>query len=212
MARTDLTDEAEVKDHLEKLRVIEKELDEQGIRLQSLHKAGEDLLKNVDAVDPAAKEIKTQLKDFDDCWNDIAKQVINRIQQLENSQSKLKEFHSEMDATNEWMDETERLLKTYKIGMDPEEASRLQEKTEIKCEERSKFASKVDRINRLGKDLAGEIDEPSHDAIQEELQPFNNRWSDVSDQLELYSDKGYPQPGNECCFLRIMRKKFGVIH
>lgn len=212
MARTDLTDEAEVKDHLEKLRVIEKELDEQGIRLQSLHKAGEDLLKNVDVGDPAAKEIKTQLKDFDDCWNDIAKQVINRIQQLENSQSKLKEFHLEMDATNEWMDETERLLKTYKIGMDPEEASRLQEKTEIKCEERSKFASKVDRINRLGKDLAGEIDEPSHDAIQEELQPFNNRWSDVSNQLELYSDKGYPQPGNECCFLRIMRKKFGVIH
>lgn len=161
MARTDLTDEAEVKDHLEKLRVsvnhvltsfalcpsprfrqnwdqylkfaltnhltallllpifflfvsfkcietfcgvnlsiltsylyihlfyvyfenqvIEKELDEQGIRLQSLHKAGEDLLKNVDAGDPAAKEIKTQLKDFDDCWNDIAKQVINRIQQV----------------------------------------------------------------------------------------------------------------------------------
>lgn len=63
-------------------QVIEKELDEQGIRLQSLHKAGEDLLKNVDAVDPAAKEIKTQLKDFDDCWNDIAKQVINRIQQV----------------------------------------------------------------------------------------------------------------------------------
>lgn len=63
-------------------QVIEKELDEQGIRLQSLHKAGEDLLKNVDAGDPAAKEIKTQLKDFDDCWNDIAKQVINRIQQV----------------------------------------------------------------------------------------------------------------------------------
>lgn len=169
MARTDLTDEAEVKDHLEKLRVsvnhvltsfalcpsprfrqnwdqylkfaltnpltallllpifflfvsfkciktfcsinvsiltsylyihlfyvyenqvIEKELDEQGIRLQSLHKAGEDLLKNVDAGDPAAKEIKTQLKDFDDCWNDIAKQVINRIQQVKKKKEKFLE-------------------------------------------------------------------------------------------------------------------------
>ena len=57
-------------------------MDEQGIRLQSLHKAGEDLSKNVDKGDPAAKEINTQLKDFDDCWNDIAKQVINRIQQV----------------------------------------------------------------------------------------------------------------------------------
>jgi len=210
MGRTDLSNEEEVKDHLEKLRVIEKELDEQGIRLQSLHKAGEDLLKNVDANDPAAKEINTQLKDFDDCWNDIAKEVINKIQQLETSQSKLREFHSEMDATNEWMDQTEKLLKSFDIKMDPEEASKLQEKTEIKCEERARYAAKVERINRLGKDLAGEIDQPSHDAIQDELQPFNARWSDVSSQLENFSDKGYPQPQNECCFLRIMRKKFGV--
>lgn len=57
-------------------------MDEQGIRLQSLHKAGDDLLKKVDKDDQAAKEINTQLKDFDDCWNDIAKQVINRIQQV----------------------------------------------------------------------------------------------------------------------------------
>lgn len=45
-----------------------------------MHQAGADLLKNVDERDPAAAEINTQLKDFDDCWNDIAKQVINRIQ------------------------------------------------------------------------------------------------------------------------------------
>lgn len=52
------------------------------MRLQSLHKAGEDLQKNVDQSDPAALEIINQLKDFDDCWNDIAKEVINRVQQV----------------------------------------------------------------------------------------------------------------------------------
>ena len=36
-----------------------------------------------------------------------------------------------MDATNEWMDETEKLLKSFDIGMDPEEASKSQEKTEV---------------------------------------------------------------------------------
>jgi len=36
----------------------------------------------VDANEPAAKEINTQLKVFDDRWNDIAKQAINRIQQV----------------------------------------------------------------------------------------------------------------------------------
>ena len=53
------------------------------MRLESLHKAGEDLLKNVDESDPAALEINNQLKDFDDCWNDIAKEVINRIQKVQ---------------------------------------------------------------------------------------------------------------------------------
>jgi len=51
--------------------------------------------------------------------------------QLESSQSKINEFHSEMDATNEWMDETEKLLKSFSVGMEPEEASKLQEKTEV---------------------------------------------------------------------------------
>lgn len=36
-----------------------------------------------------------------------------------------------MDATNEWMDETEKLLKSFSIGMEPEEATKLQEKTEV---------------------------------------------------------------------------------
>jgi len=63
------------------------------------------------------------------------------------------------------MDETKKLLKSFDVKMDPEEASKLQEKTEV---------------------------------------------SDVSTQLENFSDKGYPQPQNECCFLRLMRRKFGV--
>lgn len=36
-----------------------------------------------------------------------------------------------MDTTNEWMDDTEKLLKSFHIGMEPEEASKLQEKTEV---------------------------------------------------------------------------------
>ena len=36
-----------------------------------------------------------------------------------------------MDATNEWMDDTEKLLKSFSVGMDPEEATKLQEKTEV---------------------------------------------------------------------------------
>jgi len=59
------------------------------------------------------------------------KQLYLYFFQLETSQSKINEFHSEMDATNEWMDETEKLLKSFSVGMEPEEATKLQEKTEV---------------------------------------------------------------------------------
>ena len=81
---------------------------------------------------------------------------------------------------------------------------------QIKCEECSLYATKVARINILGKELAGEIDQPSHDAIQEELEPFNARWSDVFNQLDNFSDRGYPQQQNECCFIRVMKSRLGV--
>lgn len=61
----------------------------------------------------------------------VYKQLYIYLFQLETSQSKLNEFHSEMDTTNEWMDETEKLLKSFSIGMEPEEATKLQEKTEV---------------------------------------------------------------------------------
>ena len=38
------------------------------------------MLKKVDEGEPAVREVRTQLKDFDDCWNAIAKQVISRVQ------------------------------------------------------------------------------------------------------------------------------------
>ncbi|XP_048577507.1 dystrophin isoform X2 [Nematostella vectensis] len=212
MGGTDLSDEEEVAKHLDQLKNNEKELDEQGIRLQTLHKTGEDLLRDGDPEDPSTKDIQQQLADFDECWNDLAKQVIERIHTLESSQSKLKEFHEEMAAVSDWMDDVEKIIAQFSPGMDAEAATDLQAKVETKCEERPKFAVRVDRINRLGKDLGGDVDQPSHDAITEELEPFNQRWAKVSEQLENMSDTGYPQRGNECCMVRILRNKLGICH
>lgn len=83
--------------------------------------------------------------------------------------------------------------------------------SQIKCEERPKYAVRVDRINRLGRSLIDEVDENSNDAIQEELQPFNKRWSEISEQLDNYSDKGYPQLQKDgCCLFRVMKNKLGM--
>lgn len=49
------------------------------MKLQDLHKAGDELLRDVNHKDQTSQDIKRQLDEFDECWNDIAKQVIERI-------------------------------------------------------------------------------------------------------------------------------------
>ena len=60
------------------LQKIESELHEQAIQLESLHKAGEDISSNLDPQGKTAGQIQAQLKDFDNCWNDITKRVIQK--------------------------------------------------------------------------------------------------------------------------------------
>lgn len=68
---------------------------------------------------------------------------------------------------------------------------------------------KVDRVNRLGEDVCEILDGPSQKAVKGELQQFNDRWQDVCPALEGFGDKGYPDVnGNECCIVRIMKRKF----
>ena len=79
---------------------------------------------------------------------------------------------------------------------------------QIKLEERPSMKVKVDRVNRLGKDVLEVIDGPSKKSVKEELQEFNDHWQSATASLESYDDKGYPEEGNDCCLIRILKRKF----
>ena len=58
-------------------QVTQKELEEQDLRLKKLHDLGEKLIGKVGEDSPSAEEIRKQLADFDDCWEQVAKRVID---------------------------------------------------------------------------------------------------------------------------------------
>ena len=60
----------------------QKELDEQEQRLQKLRQLGEDLIEESDHDKETTKDIKAQLQDFDDCWNQVAKRVIDEKEKV----------------------------------------------------------------------------------------------------------------------------------
>lgn len=78
----------------------------------------------------------------------------------------------------------------------------------MKLEEKPNMQVKVDRVNRLGKDVCEILDGPSEKAVKGELQEFNDRWQETAAALESYNDKGYPESGGDCCFMRIIKRKF----
>ena len=82
----------------------------------------------------------------------------------------------------------------------------------IKMEERSNMQVKVDRVNRLGRDVCDILDGPSGKAVKGELQEFNDRWQNATAGLESYTDKGYPDAGvNDCCLMKIIKRKFKTL-
>lgn len=60
------------------LQTVEREMFTQGRRLQSLHDTAEQLIRDADYRNSAAKNIRGQLKDFDECWDDINRMVQER--------------------------------------------------------------------------------------------------------------------------------------
>lgn len=81
----------------------------------------------------------------------------------------------------------------------------------IKLDVKPNMQLKVDRVNRLGKNVCEILDGPSQKAVKGELQEFNDKWQDATAALESYSDKGYLDANNECCLLRIIKRKFKTL-
>jgi len=63
-------------------QATQKELEEQEQRLQKLRQLGEDLIEESDHDKETTKDIKAQLQDFDDCWNQVAKRVIDEKEKV----------------------------------------------------------------------------------------------------------------------------------
>ena len=50
--------------------------------MQKLRQLGEDLIEESDHDKETTKDIKAQLQDFDDCWNHVAKRVIDEKEKV----------------------------------------------------------------------------------------------------------------------------------
>jgi len=199
IAQTDITDDEQVKMHLNLLETMEREMETQGTRLGSLHETGEQLIKDADYHNSTAKGIRDQLDDFDGCWADITKSVKERKEMLQDAQSKVKQMGNLMKEVRAWLDEAEDFIKFLREQNDPQKE--IQEKIELKCEEKERNQLKVDEINRLEDALSSNIDKTSDYYMKRVTKPFHKRWNDATMALDRYRNEDYPFIKPDDCFL-----------
>jgi len=212
IGETDITDEQQVKMHLNLLETLTQEMETQGRRLESLHETGEQLIKDAEYHNSTAKGIRDQLEDFDRCWADIVSSIKERRETLEDTQSKIKQMGNLMREVRAWLDDAEKFIKLLREEKDPKEERNIQEKIETKCEERDKNQLKVDEINQLEDAISSNIDKTSNYYMKRVTKPFHKRWNDASTALNAYRDNDYPFIKPDDCFLVKYFKKALVVN
>ncbi|XP_078374994.1 dystrophin-like isoform X3 [Oculina patagonica] len=212
IGQTDITDEEQVKMHLNLLETLEREMETQGTRLESLHETGEQLIKDADYHNSTAKGIRDQLEDFDGCWEEITNSVKERKAMLQDAQSKVKQMGNLMREVRTWLDDAENFIKFLSGQNDPQKENKIQEKIELKCEEKDRNQIKVDEIKSLEDSLGKNIDKTSNHYMKRVTKPFHKRWNDAKIALDRYHNEDYPFVKPDDCFLFKCFKKALVVN
>jgi len=136
--------------------------------------------------------------------------------ELESSKSYLEmrmcDFDKEVQSMNQWMDDSEKLVHSLHVGMDPKEVTKKVQEIKKRCEDIEKQEAKMKHINKLGQEITNEsLDMTTAEGVEVKLQALNTRWRDTKDMLSDYRDKDDEEAAagyRSCCCFQMMTKAF----
>ncbi|XP_028414134.1 dystrophin-like isoform X2 [Dendronephthya gigantea] len=229
-------DEEGMKKQITDLKKLQSELEEYGVVLSNTHIKGMALMKFLNDEAAASRTIDKDLSQLDRRWNNMAKEIIARIELLRNIQYKLADLKDAKSRVNTYIDETNAELdehetkaqrlrgnmsndmengetaKEKKVRMKKErenlqqDVAGLVKSLEDKIADFPKNQALVDRINSVSEDIENVADEDSKTALHDELLNFNARWQVIVTRLEDYSDTDLPDQNSFGC-MGFMKKR-----
>lgn len=126
---------------------------------------------------------------------------------------KMKELKKESKAMNAWMDETEKLVGSLRIDMDPKKASRVQQKIDARLGEVNEKQSKVNRVIQLSKEIENETIDPTvNEPFVKEAKALEERWAKNKDLLENHGERDAASKASSgsCCILFLKKRLLPV--
>ncbi|XP_031569981.1 uncharacterized protein LOC116304393 [Actinia tenebrosa] len=217
----------------EDLKDVQKEMDEMEDRLEALktknkrhhikfHSAmTENILRQEESIEISeVSEVHAELpenidlKPTDEGFSDGESAADSQDKTKSYLDPKSVKFHAESKDMNQWIDESNRMVNEFYKEMHAKDAWKKQEKIEKLCGQKEKRQTKVNFLNKLGKEIMNESrDKEVSKEIEEELATLNNRWSDCLSMLETAKEVDVPKKKKDsaCCLWVIIRRKLRTL-
>ncbi|KAL3276987.1 hypothetical protein HHI36_012347 [Cryptolaemus montrouzieri] len=166
---------------LQKHQAFQAEVTANEIRIVEIKQKGEKLLN---LRHSASSDIKLKLKNLQDSWNALLREVQFRGRGLEEAQDIL-EFNNQLDKIETWIRDKEVMIQAGDTGRDYEHCQALQRKLDDVDSDMRIDDSKV----KLIYSLANKLERQGHRGVQERKDNFIKKWQDLQGALISYRNK-----------------------
>ncbi|XP_044756004.1 spectrin alpha chain isoform X2 [Coccinella septempunctata] len=166
---------------LQKHQALQAEVAANVVRIVEIKHKGEKLLN---LKHSSSNDIKMKLKDFQESWNDLLREVQFRGKGLEEAQDIL-EFNNHLDKIETWIRDKEVMVQAGDTGRDYEHCQALQRKLDDVNSDMRVDDSKVELIYSL----ANKLEKQGHKGVQERKNHFIKKWQGLQGALMDYRNK-----------------------
>lgn len=166
---------------LQKHQALQAEVTANEIRIVEIKQKGEKLLN---LKHSSSNDIKMKLKDLQESWNELLREVQFRGRGLEEAHDIL-EFNNELDKIETWIRDKEVMVQAGDTGKDYEHCQALQRKLDDVDSDMRVDDSKVKLIYAL----ANKLERQGHEGVQERKDNFIKKWQNLQGALVAYRNK-----------------------
>merc|ERR1719188_370871 len=178
------TDIEVVKRQIGQLKEFKDEVDPWMIKVEALNRQASDLTEN--ATPGQRRAIMEPLGDLNRRWDDLNKNINNRMKQLEQALLRLGQFQHALNELLIWIDRTDKTLDTLKpVFGDPQVIEVELAKLKVMVNDIQAHQSSVDTLNDAGRQII-ESEKGSREAgdTQQKLNELNTKWNNLLGKAE----------------------------
>eukprot|EP00794_Sanderia_malayensis_P000431 gene431-1072_t len=179
-----LEEKESVANRLTQLKDMLTDMEEHKDDVSKLHKVADDVIELIGQSSPMSNNIKSQVDDIHDCWNNTVRQIIEAISKLNCAKEMLQNMEAGINEVREWLQSTKSILQFYTNDSPDDMIEDLKPQVMEKCDQEPEKRTTLSKVNSMSRELLDDLDGASCDIMHGDIQVLNNDYDNVIKDLE----------------------------